>query len=166
MSSDAHQLQNPTSDHDYGNAVDITDDPTGGVDIHAWVRELVKQNDPRVKYVISNAEIWSYARDDEGWREYNGSNAHRKHAHISINSYEREDTSSWFWYTPTESDNDMTADQARQLVDLRTGQDKLRRDIREIGNMLNKLAAATGVTGVGSRLDIISPGSLDNRIES
>jgi len=162
LSSDAHQLQNPSSDHDYGNAVDITHDPLDGVDIHAWVRELVKQNDPRVKYVISNGQIWADNRSDEGWRLYTGENKHTKHAHISIYSYERDDVSTWFWYNPT-GDNDMTDAQAQQLVDLRAGQDKLRRDVREIGNMLNKIAAGVGAP---ARLEILSAASLDNKIES
>lgn len=33
---------------------------------------------------IWNKRIWSKARDDEGWRSYNGSNPHTAHMHVSV----------------------------------------------------------------------------------
>lgn len=116
LSSDAHQRQNPSSDHDYGNAVDLTHDPANGCDAHRWVRELVKRRDPRVKYAISNGKIWSLERASEGWRDYNGANAHTKHAHVSIFSSQRSNTANWF-PVATKDDDDMTPEQAKQLAE-------------------------------------------------
>lgn len=96
LSSSQHQLQNPNSDHDFGNAVDLTHDPANGCDAHAWVRQLAKRGDARVKYCISNGMIWSAARASEGWRVYSGDNKHTLHAHVSIYDGYRNDTSDWF----------------------------------------------------------------------
>lgn len=96
LSSDAHQKQNPSSDHDFGNAVDLTDDPARGMDAHKYARELAAKRHPWVKYIISNGRIWSLERYREGWRPYNGSNPHEKHIHISIYSKYRGDIVNWF----------------------------------------------------------------------
>lgn len=132
VSSDAHKKQNPSSDHDYGNAVDLTHDPANGCDAHAWVRWLIKQDFPEVKYAISNGSIWSAARRSEGWRQYTGSNAHTKHAHISINANHRNSTRSWFPASsrvsnPTEQEDDMT--------------DADRKMLKEVHAMLSQLTA-------------------------
>lgn len=96
MSSQEHKKQNPYSDHDWGNAFDLTHDPAHGCDAHGWAAWLVKQNFPEVKYVISNSKIWSKKRQDEGWREYKGSNPHVKHVHVSINERYRNTVRTWF----------------------------------------------------------------------
>lgn len=96
MSSDAHKKQNPTSDHDRGNAFDLTDDPVNGTDVHKYSEWLAVKRDPRVKYIISNRRIWSAARGSEGWRQYSGSNPHAKHAHVSIYSTARASKLPWF----------------------------------------------------------------------
>lgn len=67
-------------------ALDVTHDPNGGMDAHQLaehVRSLGASGDPRVRYVISNARI---ASPTQGWvwRRYTGTNAHTKHAHISV----------------------------------------------------------------------------------
>lgn len=96
LSSSAHQRQNPSSDHDYGRAWDLSHDPASGCDAHALVRAIVARRDPRVKYAISNRRIWSAARASEGWRPYSGSNPHTSHAHVSIYAGAVNDTRSWF----------------------------------------------------------------------
>ncbi len=96
MSSREHRRQNPYSDHDWGNAVDLTHDPENGCDAHTWVRWLVKQEFPWVKYAISNRRIWSKKRRAEGWRVYNGPNPHTKHAHVSIDPMHRNHIPTWF----------------------------------------------------------------------
>lgn len=96
LSSNAHQIQNPSSDHDYGNAWDLSHDPASGCDAHALVRAIVKRRDSRVKYAISNGRIWSAARANEGWRPYSGSNPHTQHAHVSVYDHRRNDTGPWF----------------------------------------------------------------------
>lgn len=79
------------SDHnpdDFGvvHAIDITHDPKGGFDSYAFADMLLKRQDHRLKYVISNRRIGSGpAGPAPGvWRPYNGINPHDHHCHISI----------------------------------------------------------------------------------
>lgn len=98
--SPTHSSQNPTSDHELGNAVDLTHDPAHGCDAHAWARDLVERRDRRVTYIISNKRIVSslpvggYAAWT--WRNYTGANPHQSHVHVSIKSASRGDCSPWF----------------------------------------------------------------------
>ena len=87
--------QKRKSDHNMGNAVDITHDPASGCDGNLIASLAIK--DPRVTYVIWNHKIYSKARASEGWRNYTGSNPHTKHCHISISSNSRNDTRAWAW---------------------------------------------------------------------
>lgn len=80
-----------TSDHlpDRGGCVrarDFTHDPAGGFDAAAFADRLLAAQDPRLKYVISNARIGSGpAGPAPGrWRPYSGANPHRHHAHVSV----------------------------------------------------------------------------------
>lgn len=99
--SPKHTSQNPTSDHELGNAVDLTHDPANGCDAHRWARDLAARRDPRVKYIISARQIWNPAKSPD-WRPYTGSNPHTTHAHVSIHSVARSDTSPWFIVTTEE----------------------------------------------------------------
>lgn len=83
------------SDHNLGNAVDITHDPASGCD--AGVIAELAIDDPRVTYVIWDRRIYSRARAGEGWRPYSGSNPHTKHVHISVRADARDDDSPWPW---------------------------------------------------------------------
>jgi hypothetical protein len=96
LPSAAHQVQNPSSDHNTGYAVDLTDDPKNGIDC-ADIFEKLKE-DERVKYLIFQGKIWSKERAKQGNRVYSGSNPHNKHLHISINDGMGKDTSPWFWW--------------------------------------------------------------------
>lgn len=87
--------QKRKSDHNMGNAVDITHDPASGCDGNV-IASLAIQ-DARVTYVIWNHRIYNRSRAAEGWRPYNGTNPHTKHCHISISSASRNDTRSWAW---------------------------------------------------------------------
>ena len=93
MGDRAHQ-QRP-SDHNSGNAYDLTHDPANGVDCHTLSRQVI--NDPRVTYVIFNHRIYNRRRAAEGWRQYNGTNPHTKHMHVSIRAVSRDDLSPWPW---------------------------------------------------------------------
>lgn len=96
-SSPTHQQQSPNSDHDYGEAFDLSDDPVNGCDAHHLAELLIRARDPRVKYVISNARIWNASKDRPGvWRPYFGSNAHTLHVHVSINRSARDSTAAWW----------------------------------------------------------------------
>ena len=91
LPSAAHQLQNPNSDHNTGLAVDLTHDVDNGIDAGDLFTRL--QKDKRVKYLIFKGKIWSKER---GVREYDGSNPHNKHIHISIQDNCGNDDSPWF----------------------------------------------------------------------
>ena len=94
LPSAAHISQNPNSDHNTGYAVDLTHDKLGGIDCHNIFEEL--KADKRVKYLIFTGKIWSADRASEGDRDYDGSNKHNKHLHISIKEGCGDDTSPWF----------------------------------------------------------------------
>lgn len=120
LPSNAHSNANPTSDHELGNAVDLTHDPDNGCDAHAWAQWLSRQRFPEVKYIISRGKIWSTVRSNEGWRDRpgDGSDDHVKHAHVSINSNYRNSFRNWFPVTSQDEDEDMTPAQAKQLAEV------------------------------------------------
>lgn len=103
-----HQAR--VSDHNEGNAFDLTHDPAGGCDAHRLVQGLVDRRDPRVKYVISNGRIWN-PNVSPDWRAYSGENPHTKHAHVSIHATARDDTSTWFPINDQEDWDMATADE-------------------------------------------------------
>jgi peptidoglycan hydrolase-like protein with peptidoglycan-binding domain len=96
--SEAHNRQNPSSDHATGNAWDLTDDPGHGCNAHALVERIRQRQDKRVKYIISNRRICGPGSRGGGWnwKSYSGSNPHVKHAHVSTWASARNATASWF----------------------------------------------------------------------
>lgn len=93
MGDAAHQRRR--SDHNLGNAFDLTHDPTHGVDCNALSRLVI--TDERVTYVIWNRQIYNRARAAEGWRPYSGQNPHTHHMHVSIHAESRNDLAAWAW---------------------------------------------------------------------
>ncbi len=93
MGDAAHQKTK--SDHNDGNAFDLTHDPGHGVDCGTLSRQVI--NDTRVTYVIWNRQIYNRSRAAEGWRVYSGSNPHNHHMHVSIRAASRNDLSPWPW---------------------------------------------------------------------
>jgi len=91
LPSKAHIKQNPNSDHNSGYAADLTHDPANGVDCHEIFEKL--KADARVKYLIFNGRIWSF---DKGERDYDGSNPHNHHLHISIRYTRGHETNPWY----------------------------------------------------------------------
>jgi hypothetical protein len=83
------------SDHNDGNAFDLTHDPANGCDAHGLVEGLKQRRDPRVKYIISNSRIWNPSVSPD-WRPYKGANPHTKHAHVSIVAGARDNTAPWW----------------------------------------------------------------------
>lgn len=83
-----------TSDHNPNadgvvTAIDITHDPAHGVNARDIAEMLLQSQDARIKYVISNSEIFSSpgfssSKKPWQWRPYDGANAHTKHVHISV----------------------------------------------------------------------------------
>lgn len=64
-------------------AMDITNSPQTGFDVHALADRLRVNRHPDLKYIISNGRI-AGAWTGWAWAPYNGSNRHDKHAHFSV----------------------------------------------------------------------------------
>lgn len=94
-----------TSDHNPGardrvHAIDLTHDPLAGWDAHARVDELRRNQDRRVKYLISAGRIAGPGTTRGGWdwHTYTGTNRHDRHAHISIHSTVAAETDTRPWW--------------------------------------------------------------------
>lgn len=83
------------SDHNPLNgivhAIDVTHDPTHGVDGKLLSRWLAA--DKRSKYVIFSGEIWK-ARIGR-WERYTGPNKHNQHVHVSVTTIDADDDHLW-----------------------------------------------------------------------
>ena len=67
-------------------ALDITHDPANGVDCFRITTALTQgKQDPRIKYIIWNKQIWNPAKG-ASWNKYTGANPHTLHMHISVKS--------------------------------------------------------------------------------
>ena len=93
MGDAAHQKRK--SDHNEGNAFDLTHDPENGVDCH-FFSELALL-DFRVTYVIWNKRIYNVDMAEKGWRPYKGKNGHTHHMHVSVKAALRDIASPWPW---------------------------------------------------------------------
>lgn len=80
LGDEAHQAKK--SDHNTGDAVDITHDPVSGCTGDVIADLAI--HDERVQYVIWDRKIWNVDRASEGWRKYTGKNPHTKHVHLSM----------------------------------------------------------------------------------
>ena len=100
----AHQAR--VSDHNQGNAFDLTDDPAHGCDAHAQAEAIRQRKDPRVKYIISRKRIAGPGSRGGGWewKPYSGANPHVKHCHVSIYATARNSTAKWFTAPEGEED--------------------------------------------------------------
>lgn len=69
-------------------AIDVDRDITQGITSRNLAEFLRQRQDPRIKYVISNAQMFSsYAngqRKTWEWGPYTGTNAHKEHMHLSL----------------------------------------------------------------------------------
>jgi len=73
-------------------AFDFTHAPETGFDAYAFAEMMLKNKDPRVRYVISNRKIASGKGGPEAWkwRPYSGANPHNHHTHVSVTEKESE----------------------------------------------------------------------------
>jgi hypothetical protein len=73
-------------------AFDFTHAPETGFDAYAFAEMMLKNKDPRVRYIISNRKIVSGKAGPSPWvwRKYTGSNAHNHHTHVSVTEDEAE----------------------------------------------------------------------------
>jgi hypothetical protein len=69
-------------------ALDLTHDPVHGFDSYAFAEVLRRNRDRRIKYVISNRQIFSSyvsgSRAAWAWGPYTGSDPHTNHVHTSV----------------------------------------------------------------------------------
>jgi len=91
MGDAAHQAR--ASDHNNGDALDVTYDPENGPDLDALAVALLA--DPRVHYVIWKQRIANPEIEGGAWRAYSGTNPHTKHLHVSIYPARRDDVDPW-----------------------------------------------------------------------
>lgn len=93
MGDAAHQAR--PSDHNLGNAFDLTHDVANGVDCRVLSRLVM--DDPRVKYIIFAGQVYRTYRPAQGWSTYTGPNSHHHHMHVSIKADARNDLAAWPW---------------------------------------------------------------------
>ena len=86
--------QKRKSDHNDGNAFDLTHDPANGIDCNFFVKLALL--DHRVEYVIWNRRIYNTTMADKGWRPYTGA-PHDHHMHVSVKRAVRDIGSPWPW---------------------------------------------------------------------
>ncbi len=87
-----------TSDHNLGNALDITHDPAHGVDVQRladeWRRQMAAYPHGRISYLIHCGRIAS-ARTAWLWVRYTGANPHKSHLHLSVVAAKRTVDRPW-----------------------------------------------------------------------
>jgi hypothetical protein len=102
--SAAHTAQNPNSDHETGDAFDLSHDPLHGLDTYALAERLRLRCragfEPRVAYIISHGRIAGpFHKRGYEWRPYTGPNPHDHHMHVSLDRNRagvRDDTRPWW----------------------------------------------------------------------
>ncbi|MER7002200.1 hypothetical protein ABT297_04015 [Dactylosporangium sp. NPDC000555] len=129
----ADAAHDPTSDHaphdfpGWGSqivtAADFPNRPDLGLDVRQVLDDIRRSKDPRVKYGISNGEMFSsYATSAYPawtWRPYGGKDKHKTHGHLSVVGDARADGEQP-WQTigaaasaPTPTEDDMYTDDDR-----------------------------------------------------
>lgn len=105
-------------------AIDITHDPKTGFDSYAFADLILKKQDKRLKYVISNRRIGSGPAGTQPgvWRKYTGANPHDHHCHISTVADARgDDVTPWDIGALTTASPDVVAAYAPPPPTLRKG---------------------------------------------
>src|SRR6185295_13550941 len=96
-SHSARKSDHNPDEHGVVHAIDITHDPRNGFDSYKFADMLLRRQDPRISYVISNRRIGSGPSgiDPGKWRPYSGKNPHDHHVHISIVASRQDDVTPW-----------------------------------------------------------------------
>lgn len=90
-----------TSDHNvrngYCHALDLTHDPANGFDSYKFADMMLRRQDPRISYIISNGRIGPGPKGVQPgvWRKYTGTNAHAHHVHFSASDLGEKDGKPW-----------------------------------------------------------------------
>lgn len=92
MGDTRHQKRK--SDHNDGNAFDLTHDPSNGIDCNFFAKLALL--DYRVHYVIWNHKIYNTTMPGTGWRAFSGA-PHDHHMHVSVKAAYRDIGSPWPW---------------------------------------------------------------------
>ena len=82
----AHRATKSEHNPDAGGvvrALDVTNDPEGGLTSDWLARALISSRDPRIRYVISRGKIASSTVSPWVWRRYEG-DPHNGHCHLSV----------------------------------------------------------------------------------
>jgi hypothetical protein len=100
-------------------ARDFTHDPQTGIDCQWLADTLVKNKDPRIKYIIWNRQICSSKTSPWAWRRYSGVNAHTKHLHLSVDTDPKlfDSTKPWKLDFPKAVKSDIAKISAASSVD-------------------------------------------------
>lgn len=79
------------------HALDITNDPSHGIDGWELAMALVRTRDKRLGYIISRGKIIAGMAGPQAWlvRDYHGSNRHDHHTHISVRADSGDDMTPW-----------------------------------------------------------------------
>lgn len=154
---DARHQAERTSDHNpyikvngvgVVRAYDFTHAPETGFDAYAFAAMLLKNKDPRVRYVISNYKIASGKGGPSPWvwRPYNvppNSNPHDHHTHVSLTELPAEFDSTKPWDLSSMAEAAVAhADAANNYV---TPPPTLRVGSR--GDLVKEMQRAIGLTG-------------------
>ncbi len=96
MGDRRHRLRR--SDHNLGNALDLTHDPGHGLDAsrvaEGFRGQMSRYPAGRLSYIIWNRRIAS-ARSGWQWLPYRGTNPHTGHVHLSLRADRRNETRPW-----------------------------------------------------------------------
>ena len=82
-------------------AIDISNDPAHKVVSRDIAEAIRASKDSRVKYVISNRQIFSSETKSWEWRTYTGPNPHTAHVHISVKPLRIVYDNEMAWALPT-----------------------------------------------------------------
>lgn len=147
----AHQARK--SDHNTGDAFDLTRDLAVGLD--TWtLGDLLRERcaaglERRATYIISNGRIASAAKGWV-WRPYTGVNAHKKHLHVSIRTDARDNDAPW-WAFLSDPKPTPTAEEAPDMTPAE--HDQLQRIENRTANL--ESAHNTVMAGIASLADAI-----------
>ena len=153
-------------------ARDFTHDPSAGFDAGAFANRILRAQDPRLKYVISNGHIGSGRLGIQPgvWRPYYGPNAHTLHVHVSVVPFAAADaTYPWTGVTSGLSGSNIpnlpqpspTPEDDMSVADVRTGLYEL---IDEAANRSTATGRQFGDdlnTIIGERIRVAVHGLLD-----
>jgi hypothetical protein len=87
--------QKTKSDHNLGNAFDVSHDPASGCTGDVIAAAAIE--DDRVTYIIWNRRIFNRTHRDRAWKPYHGFSPHTHHCHVSIHPESRNDLRHWGW---------------------------------------------------------------------